>query len=642
MLNAAAVLALCAAVLQLGIGLLLVGLSRAPGWRAARVFALIALTASAYSAANMFFALPTFGDRAVLNASRVNFFAGSLHCAAWLPYTFGGPTASIRRLSAPIKALMAVLIGVGTFILLTGLHYVPGVWSDTSITWAGVSYHSPTLWPWAEWYGMVMLAALVLPFVEFVRRARAGVEGAATHLVGFSVFFVCSMVELLVANRVIDTFYMADIGFVAVVLPIAIGTVRRVVQDAGRLDALSRRLAGEVEERTEALDRAQIALLESERHASLGRLAAGVGHEINNPLTYLGLSLDAVESWSRDVVMPADVRDSLTHARDGTDRIRQVVDGLRNYTRATSGEGRVLRPDDLIASALRVASHQLHHVAQVNTEITVTLSVAGDEARLVQVLVNLLTNAAQAIAEAGLSNEERITIRSCMRGADTVAIEVIDSGPGIPEEHLRLLTQPYFTTRAETGGTGLGLYLARGIVEQHGGRLELESVVGTGTTARVVLPAVTETADETLQLPTDSLPTPFANRRPTVLIVDDEAMLARGLARALASYCEVVTATSAEEALVCVRSATPRIDAIVCDLMMPGISGMELADRLAVTDPSLRARTLFMTGGAVTPAAIEFLDRPDVRFIHKPIGAAQLAEELGQLLASHGEATQSQ
>ncbi len=637
-MNAAAIFALCNAVLQLGTGLLLVGLARAPGWRAARTFALIALTASAYSAADIFFAMPELGDAPVLWASRLSFFAGSLHCAAWLLYTFGGPTATPRALPSPLKALAGLLTGVGTFILVFGTHELPGVFADTTIPWAGVAYHSPVLRPWAEWYGLVMIGSLLVPFAAFVKRARAGESGAVSHLLGFGVFFACSIGELLVANGVLHTFYLADLGFLAVVVPVAAATVRRVAQDAARLTALSERLAGEVEERTEALDRAQVALLESERHAALGRLAAGVGHEVNNPLTYLSLSLDAVDEWVAEAQIPADVVDALANARDGANRIRLVVDGLRYYTRTTAGENRTLEPADLIGRALSIASHQLQHVAHVRTDISPTLPIYGDEARLVQVLVNLLSNAAEAINEAELAGEVTIAVRARQLTDGTVAIEVIDTGPGITKENLRRLAEPYFTTRSGTGATGLGLYLARGIVEQHGGRLEIESEVGVGTTARAVLP----TAPPRPAPPADVVAGPVGSlapdatqlssgERPHVLLVDDERTLVNALARSLAPYCDTTVVNSGIDALHKIAEGSS-FDAVVCDLIMPGMSGNALADALAATDPALRRRMLFMTGGAVTPAAMAFLERDDVEWVQKPISGRELADVLARLL----------
>lgn len=640
-MNAAAVLALCAAVLQLGMGLLLLGLSRAPGWRAVRTLALIALTASAYSAGNTFFALPGYSDAAVLIASRVDFLAASLHGIAWFLYTHGGPTASIRYLPRPLKALSALIATVGVVIALTGSHVNPGGWADLSIDWARVAYRSPTLKPWAEWYSALLVASLLIPFAEFVARARRAEAGAGAHLAGFGVFFACAVVELLVADGTLRTFYLADVGFLAVVVPVAIATVRRVVDDAGRLDEQSQLLAGEVQARTIELDRAQLALVESERHAALGRLAAGIGHEINNPLTYLGLSLETIEAWSPKTELPTDIADALTSARDGTDRIRQVVDALRTFTRASSDEYRALDANGLVRSALRVASHQLRQVARLDVQLddaSSALLVRGDEARLVQVLVNLLSNAAQSLNAA--TRDAVITVRTYAADPTRVVINVVDTGTGIAAEHLHLLTQPYFTTRANDGGTGLGLYLARGIVEQHGGTLEIESTVGVGTSVRVVLPRADATHSEAgatpsaVRLSEAGAVTVVSDRRPHVLIVDDEPMVARGLARALSRYCDVDVANSGDEGIARVADTRSPVDAVVCDIMMPGMSGIDFAQELAIRDPSLRQRTLFMTGGAVTPAAIAFVQRADVRCLYKPIAASELANEISRLLAT--------
>ncbi len=618
-------------------GLLLLGLSRAPGWRGVRVFAFIALTASAYSAANIFFALPGFSDSAVLAASRWNYLAGSLHCAAWLLYTFGGQSPSWSRVNRPLKALAIALAAGGAFIFLTGLHYIPGVWANTTISWAHVSYRSPTLRPWAEWYGLLMVGSLLVPFFSYVQRTRRREAGAATHLIGFSIFFVCSVIELLAANRVVDTVYMADIGFLAVVLPVAIATVQRVVQDAARLDDLSRQLTDEVATRTQQLDRAQDALVESERHAALGRLAAGIGHEINNPLTYLGLSLDTVDEWAAYARIPGDVRDALLNARDGAHRIREVVSSLRDYTRTHTGTMESVDLSDIATTAMRVAAHQMHHVARIETELRNATPARGDEARLVQVVVNLLTNASQAITDLPHGRDACITIRTRVIDNTWAVLEVVDTGGGIAPDKLHLVTEPYFTTRAESGGTGLGLYLARGIVEQHEGQLEITSTLGVGTAARILLPLARKTV--ALQR-TPALTPPFSELiatgrpRPTVLIVDDEPILAKGLARALSAYCEVEVANSGTEAISRLKTPGTSIDAIVCDVMMPEMSGVEFAEVLADAHPQLRERTLFMTGGAVTASAGEFLDRPDVRYVNKPISALELADEISRLIVT--------
>jgi signal transduction histidine kinase/ActR/RegA family two-component response regulator len=617
---------------------------------------LIALTASAYSAADLWFAWPNASDEAVLIASRANYFMGALHAVAWQLYTFGGPTASAREMPRPAQILCAVLTITGLAILVTGAHAIPGQWHDVTVEWAGVSYHTPAVYAWAEYYALFVLASLAIPFLVCIPRARRGEPGAITHLIGFTVFFICMSAEVLVTNGVLSTLFLGDVGFLAVVIPVAAATVRRVVSDAQQLDSLSQKLAGEIEERTEALDRAQFALQESERHAALGRLAAGVGHEINNPLTYLSLSLESVEQWAARQDLPADVRESISNAREGSERIRLVVDGLRNYTRTTAGEFRVVSLAAIAQSALRVASHQVQHVARIETNLDMDSPVHGDEPRLVQVVVNLVTNAAQAIVEAKLAEREPkrdivIAVRIAAAEPGFIALEVRDTGPGISDEDLRRLAEPYFTTRANAGGTGLGLFLSRGIIEQHGGRLEIESTVGEGTLARVVLPSAERRAADDSVVETEEPPagprpvrhTPpamHAVRRKTdpqrtrVLLIDDEPLVARVMARTLSSQFDVSVAASATDALAII-DANPSgrgFDVVLCDIMMPGVTGIEFAEMLSERDPALRAHTLFLTGGAVTTEAVSFLEREDVQYLSKPVATKDLIAAIENLL----------
>jgi CheY-like chemotaxis protein len=150
----------------------------------------------------------------------------------------------------------------------------------------------------------------------------------------------------------------------------------------------------------------------------------------------------------------------------------------------------------------------------------------------------------------------------------------------------------------------------------------------------VAWPLAKQESPEAHDAPSESPAATFAGKRPHVLIVDDEPILTRGLARALAPYCDVDIANSGDEGIARVAASDPPVDAVVCDIMMPGMSGIEFADLLASRDPQLRRRTLFMTGGAVTPAAMAFVQRADVRCLHKPIAAGELAEEISRLLAS--------
>jgi signal transduction histidine kinase len=486
--NAAAVTSLCSAVLQLCMGLVLLGVSRAPGWKSSRVYATISLSAALYSATNVAFALPGASDSLLAVASRLNYLTAAVHCGAWLVNAFGDPANPLRGLSRQVKLLVVTTVGVGLTCFVTGWHAQPNTWFAMNIPWAGVQYRSLETTLFGDLAGFLYISVLGVVFAQFVSRARHEISGSIPQIVGFSIFFLCAVDEVLVTNGVIQFLYLADIGFLAAVVPLATATLRRFVCEAERTAQLSDRLAGEVQERTQERDRTQVALFESERHAALGRLAAGVGHEINNPLAYLRLNIELIGEWTAGHEKSDDLRESIESALDGADRIRRVVDALRMHASASSGERRALTLESFVQSALRVTEHQLRPVARVETRFGPSPTIVGDEAKLVQVLINLLVNAAQALSDEARKDGE-ITISTGTLADGTATIDIEDNGPGISAGDLSRLAEPYFTTRGHRGGTGLGLYLARGIAQHHGGRLEFQSTVGRGTRARLVLPA---------------------------------------------------------------------------------------------------------------------------------------------------------
>nr|MCU0633790.1 HAMP domain-containing histidine kinase [Gemmatimonadaceae bacterium] len=471
-LFAAATLAI--AVLQLSLGLVLLGVMRAPEWRGVWPFAAIALSAGVFSLVNVTYIAPGFSDAAIVAGMRVNYLVAAVHCSAWLVYALADASGRLSSLTTPTRLAIGVTLALGVLFAVTGWHLVPGEFIDPIVPSGDVRYRLGRANLAGMAFGGWCLVILTVALWRFMRRIREEGKPVAGFAIGVGVFFLCAIDEVLVSSEVIRFYSLADIGFLAIIVPVTGDILQRFVADARRLRELSERLSGEVAERTVERDRAQVALVEAERHASLGRLAAGVGHEINNPLTYLTLNLETVEQWLPTGNPPAEVREAAASVREASERIGRVVEGLRTATRASSGGHRRLDPMILCESALRVARPQLRHIAHVSTRFEEVPEVLGDEAKLVQVLVNLLTNAAHALSRPDRLAEAHIAVRTGTTANGDALIAVTDNGPGIPPDDLSRVTEPYFTTRPDAGGTGLGLFLAREMVEQHGGTLAIE------------------------------------------------------------------------------------------------------------------------------------------------------------------------
>jgi CheY-like chemotaxis protein len=249
----------------------------------------------------------------------------------------------------------------------------------------------------------------------------------------------------------------------------------------------------------------------------------------------------------------------------------------------------------------------------------------GNEARLVQVFINLLVNAAQAIPP-GRVEENEIRITTAMGADGFVVVEVSDTGQGMAPEVSARLFEPFFTTKPMGQGTGLGLSISRNIIEGMGGSLTFRSTVGKGTTFRVTLPAAREESQERQEAARSPEALAQGGR---VLVVDDEPFVGASAKRILKPVCEVVAVTSAREALELV-SAGLQFDLVLCDLMMPQMTGMELQEELTRRAPEIAARMLFLSGGAITPEAQQFLQAR--QWIEKPFDSQRLRTRVSEWL----------
>ncbi len=373
---------------------------------------------------------------------------------------------------------------------------------------------------------------------------------------------------------------------------------------------------------------AQVAFYD--RIASLGTMSAGIAHEINNPLTFVSNNLEHVIVKLADSATPdaADSLDALRDALEGTRRIAGIVRDLKAFSRDDVAPKPV--PTNL-KRALDVAFKMTNKVTSPRAKLVTTFPdeiplALATESRLAQVFVNLLINAAQAIPDEKVATGEiRVTVSV---EEQHVVIEVADNGTGMKPDVLRRVFDPFFTTKPLGVGTGLGLSICHGLVAGFGGELTVKSELGVGSTFSVRLGRAAHRPVETEASRGVAL-----RRKARVLVVDDEPMILRALGRVLQPH-EVVTRSSVDEALPDVTSG--KFDIVLCDLMMPGRTGMELYDIVQRERPELLPRLVFVTGGAFTKAAREFLAAIPNPTVSKPIDTAELSRVIHERLQLGG------
>jgi PAS domain S-box-containing protein len=380
----------------------------------------------------------------------------------------------------------------------------------------------------------------------------------------------------------------------------------------------------------------QARLVQADRLGAFGMIAAGVAHEINNPLAY---ALNNLEMIARRVpqlearfraagtVEAADemalIEQMLETAREGMNRVRHITRDLKTFSRGDSEELEGVDVRQILESAVNLARGDIRHRAELVRDYGEVRPLRANASRLGQVFLNLLVNAAQSIPE-GRTRSAEIRVATRMED-DAVVIEVSDNGVGIPPTLVDRIFEPFITTKPE--GTGLGLYIARSTVREHGGDIQVLARPEGGTTVRVVLPASVSLPPHA---PRSSDPGLEPDPSWRVLIVDDEAELAATLRDVLSDVRHVAIATNGEDAfaLFDAAAAAAPYDVVLCDVMMPGMSGKDVYDRVAARWPELARRFIFMTGGATTAMLQEFLRTTDVPCLAKPFTTEELERAL--------------
>ena len=380
----------------------------------------------------------------------------------------------------------------------------------------------------------------------------------------------------------------------------------------------------------------EIGRLQSEKMASIGMLAAGVAHEINNPAAFVLANIEAltghmrlIEDKLRDLPNADAAHAALSNllfeasavlqeSKEGMARIQRIVRDLGSFSHADEDINVPISVNTAVESALTMLRNELKYRARVEQDLRASRPVLASAPRLGQVFLNLISNAVQALEEANVKRN-LVRVRSFDDG-EYVVVEVSDNGPGIAPEAAPRIFESFFTTKPRGMGTGLGLPISLGIVRSLGGEIIVDNRPGEGATFRVRIPATVAAPASRTPVP-DTTPSRFARRR--ILAVDDEALLLKAYRRMLCDAHELTTALGGPEALKVLENDA-RFDVVLCDLQMPEMSGMELHAAVMERNPALANRFVFVTGGAFSGDARRFLEEAVPAVIQKPFNVDDL------------------
>ncbi len=398
-------------------------------------------------------------------------------------------------------------------------------------------------------------------------------------------------------------------------------------------------------------------LLHADRLIVIGQLAAGVAHEINNPAAFIMANItnmqaaiseikntcnairicldyeeaETIRERLKDIMSGSnvygvinDTEEIIKETFDGIDRIRSIVKDLRIFSRIEEERLELTSINEIIDIAANMTYNEIKHKARLEKNLNKLPLIIADKSKLVQVIINLLLNSAQAIKK-GQANENKIRIISQVV-ENNIIVRIEDTGTGIPEELLPRIFEPFFTTKPKEEGTGLGLALCADIINKHKGDISIVETSKNGTSIEVKIPFDNNPADKGKNITREDKLSKIIKKK-RILLIDDEALLLKAYKRNLQRDYDVSTCESSEEALELLKR-DQNFDLILCDIVMPGMSGLDLYKILQKDYNDLSKKVIFCSGSGFGATSKVLSESYNNIYLQKPISMAKLKESI--------------
>jgi signal transduction histidine kinase/CheY-like chemotaxis protein len=431
--------------------------------------------------------------------------------------------------------------------------------------------------------------------------------------------------------------YLLSMGIFAAAVIFGAAIVRQINDDRNALEALRVELERRVMERTAELERSNAELSRAERMAVVGKLAAGIAHELNNPSAAIRASLEDARNELLRSGRTAEVLACVDISLAAVDRVTRIVRQFGAMAGGAESQDTSPVASADLAVAVQAAVKAARDASRPDLAITVRVDgglwVRGMAAALQEAVAALVSNAVEAIPD---GQQGHVEVTAAQDG-EWVDLTVRDSGTGMHDDVMARAFEPFFSTKEIGPSSGLGLPVAKGLVETMGGTLKLKSIVGIGTEAAIRLRVgpVCESTSGGKSRPGKAdqgtaASAPSARTRPRILLVDDDDLVRVAMQRYLSRDFDVDTAASVRDGLA---MADRRYDVILSDVVMPDGGGQRFLRDLTARDPDLAARVIFVTGGSFRGAVQDFLQTQAQPVLNKPVRLSELKAAILRLMS---------